>query len=531
MKKWFLAATVVAVALLVLGEMSPAYAGGKGKKCGKGWGAQKPEIDVTSDKEQYYLGEKAHFVVDITFPKCRKMKMYEVYATFPDEMTPVELTKTGPTQFEYESGAFTEVGSKTLTVRLYHRGTIKAIESLEQNAERFRRHIACLEKLLENPELPGWMRNAIEHVIESLEKRLWAIEWVISRLQDMYVAEGGKTIDVVYRPPEAPTSLLCEGEEAPDNVRTRQPHFSAVFIDLDPGDMGTDYRVQVSKDEQFSQIVWDSGKAWLTEFITSGERCEDIECGVELSDETDYWWRIRFWDHHNLEGKWSQTAWFKVGDLTPPEPPVVEEQPPEGGVLSTSTVHLSGQAEPGSTVLIYGSPALLATVPVGANGLWAVDLILPDGWHDLTIYVRDPAGNLSPPWTIWFAVDTTAPNTVASPAGGIYTAVQTVELVATDNLTRAPMIYWTVDGTDPDPSSPVYTEPIEIAVNTTLKFRAVDSVGNWEPVKIEEYFISLPPVAEFSVDLTYGRAPLAVQFADESTGDVTTGSGTLTMTA
>jgi parallel beta-helix repeat protein len=253
--------------------------------------------------------------------------------------------------------------------------------------------------------------------------------------------------------------------------------------------MGTDYQVQVSADEEFAQIVWDSGKEQLTESPASGERCEDIECGVELSDETEYWWRIKFWDHHNLEGKWSETTWFKVGDLTPPEPPVMEEQPPEGAVVSSPTVYLSGWAEPGATVLVYGSPVLLASTVVGPDGLWSLDLLLPDGAYDLVIFVRDPAGNLSTPWTVSFLIDTTPPMTAAFPGGGTYSEPVAVELTSSDNLDLSPVIHWTLDGSDPDGGSPVYSEPIQIQASAALKFRAVDHAGNWEPVRTEQYDI------------------------------------------
>jgi YVTN family beta-propeller protein len=89
--------------------------------------------------------------------------------------------------------------------------------------------------------------------------------------------------------------------------------------------------------------------------------------------------------------------------------------------------------------------------------------------------------------------DTTAPVTVASPAGGVYGTVQNVTLTANEAAT----IYYSLDGTDPSiggantkfGASPV---TIQLAAGTTvLKFIAIDKAGNWETVKNGTYTIDL----------------------------------------
>ena len=76
------------------------------------------------------------------------MKNHGLYATYPDTMTPVELTEINPTHYEYITQPFTDVGSRTLTVRLYRRGTLTAIGSIEKTADRLAQRIACLEEIL-----------------------------------------------------------------------------------------------------------------------------------------------------------------------------------------------------------------------------------------------------------------------------------------------------------------------------------------------------------------------------------------------
>jgi YD repeat-containing protein len=67
------------------------------------------------------------------------------------------------------------------------------------------------------------------------------------------------------------------------------------------------------------------------------------------------------------------------------------------------------------------------------------------------------------------------PITTPSPAGGVYTSVQSVTLTCTDP--QGPgcgNIYYTTDRSTPTTSSPVYSSPIGISVTTTLKFFARD---------------------------------------------------------
>ncbi|MHC4599768.1 MAG: chitobiase/beta-hexosaminidase C-terminal domain-containing protein [Planctomycetota bacterium] len=79
--------------------------------------------------------------------------------------------------------------------------------------------------------------------------------------------------------------------------------------------------------------------------------------------------------------------------------------------------------------------------------------------------------------------DTTPPTTTAVPPGWTYTHHQLVSLLANENAT----IYYTTDGSDPDTSSTVYSAPLRLNTDTTLKFFAVDGAGNTEVFKTEIY--------------------------------------------
>jgi hypothetical protein len=97
--------------------------------------------------------------------------------------------------------------------------------------------------------------------------------------------------------------------------------------------------------------------------------------------------------------------------------------------------------------------------------------------------------------------DTTPPTTTASPAGATYDHAVSVTLTPDEPAT----VYYTTDGSTPDTGSTVYSAPVDIALDTTLKFFAVDGAGNTESIKTENYIIDLnadttPPMTSASPD-------------------------------
>jgi hypothetical protein len=82
--------------------------------------------------------------------------------------------------------------------------------------------------------------------------------------------------------------------------------------------------------------------------------------------------------------------------------------------------------------------------------------------------------------------DTTPPSASAVPPAGVYKSIQTVTLSADEPST----FYYTVDGSDPAQSGLVYSGPIVVAQNTTLKFFAKDGSGNSGPIITVVYSFS-----------------------------------------
>ncbi len=98
------------------------------------------------------------------------------------------------------------------------------------------------------------------------------------------------------------------------------------------------------------------------------------------------------------------------------------------------------------------------------------------------------------------STDTTAPTVNCNLQGKVFRNSQTVTLTASDDQCTNPKIYYTLNGEEPTINSTLYTGSISINSTTTLKFMAVDDVGNISPVQIEIYTIdNLAPVASVSL--------------------------------
>jgi hypothetical protein len=122
-------------------------------------------------------------------------------------------------------------------------------------------------------------------------------------------------------PPDAPSLLETEGETNPIGVINMTPSFSAIFTDPDTTDTAIYYQIEVNTSSNFLGIdMWNTGKQSIGP-ITNGARSPLITyAGTPLSmNGVTYYWRIKFWDNHDLEGDWSSTASFSMNN--PPNAP------------------------------------------------------------------------------------------------------------------------------------------------------------------------------------------------------------------
>jgi hypothetical protein len=110
----------------------------------------------------------------------------------------------------------------------------------------------------------------------------------------------------------------------------------------------------------------------------------------------------------------------------------------------------------------------------------------------LKYFAVDSAGYQSQIYTENYTIDTIQPTVSANPTAGLYNSTKDVVL----NMSEQGTIYYTLDGSDPTNSSPVYINPITINFDTQLNFFGIDSAGNPSLHYYYTYKIdTIPPTA------------------------------------
>jgi len=89
-------------------------------------------------------------------------------------------------------------------------------------------------------------------------------------------------------------------------------------------------------------------------------------------------------------------------------------------------------------------------------------------------------------------VTTIACNAVAC-ASDVYTSTVYVTLPSTDVGSAVASTRYTIDGSDPTLSSPIYSVRIPVTSTTTIKFRSWDNAGNVEATNTQLIQANLPP--------------------------------------
>ncbi|HEX5753266.1 MAG TPA: chitobiase/beta-hexosaminidase C-terminal domain-containing protein [Archangium sp.] len=132
----------------------------------------------------------------------------------------------------------------------------------------------------------------------------------------------------------------------------------------------------------------------------------------------------------------------------------------------------------------------------------------------LKFFSVDKAGNeeTARTETYVFDLDTTAPTTTVTPAGGLYTSAQSVTLACADDARGIGCAdtYYTLNGSTPTTSSTRYTGPLSLTANTTLKFFSVDKANNEESVRTETYIIATPANVSAQIATIRARANGAI---------------------
>lgn len=129
--------------------------------------------------------------------------------------------------------------------------------------------------------------------------------------------------------------------------------------------------------------------------------------------------------------------------------------------------------EPTLYSAVYSSPISISSQ--GTTVLRSIGL-LPDA--------------ISEPITENYTIDSVIPVSKATPVGGSFFTSQQVVLSVDDPRSK---IYYTTNGSTPTTNSSVYSSPINVRDNyvTTIKFFAVDEIGNTEAIHTEVYNVEI----------------------------------------
>ncbi len=277
-------------------------------------------------------------------------------------------------------------------------------------------------------------------------------------------------------------------------VNTRTPVLSVHPVQ-DPDQDILFYRFELYADADFTQTVG---------YV---ETDESAWAGVSaLAAGAWHYWRVQAVDEHGIPGEWSETGEFfvKVNGI---------DLPPQLTFLSPSEpIHTNAQgillrwsdADPDSSAVIA---LYYDTDDSGADGTPIAEGIEedPDGTEDDhtwdisglegTYYIYAVIDDAHSSETVYcpfaITVDHTPPAVTAAPAGGTFAAPVAVTLTADEQA----LIYYTLDGSEPDIGADLYTEPLALSESATLRFMAVDTAGNQCPSSSESYTFETDGIA------------------------------------
>ncbi len=172
-------------------------------------------------------------------------------------------------------------------------------------------------------------------------------------------------------------ALTCEYRANPVGIGTQYPRLSWQVQSSLRGTLQTSYQLQVSLDDGFEQLVWDTG------MVKSQDSIQIPYEGVPLASRTIYHFRVKIWDNHGRESAFSEPARFETAMLTlgewkaewiTPDPSTMDPQAQEAFMLRKSFA----VTKPIASARIYATGVGLYELYL--NGSPVGDAVLSPGW-------------------------------------------------------------------------------------------------------------------------------------------------------
>ncbi len=180
--------------------------------------------------------------------------------------------------------------------------------------------------------------------------------------------------------------------------------------------------------------------------------------------------------------------------------PAVTTATPLGGAYGTSWEATLVCDDGGGSGCVATHYTVDGSTPTRDSPLYSQPFLIAAN-TTLKFFSVDAAGNDEPVRTETYIIDRVAPMVAASPAGGTYNSARTITLTCTDNPdgSGCASIHYTLDGRAPTPFSATYTGPLSLSADTTLRFLAMDKVGNFDFPQTEVYvFDTVAPSSQAS---------------------------------
>jgi hypothetical protein len=218
-------------------------------------------------------------------------------------------------------------------------------------------------------------------------------------------------------------------------------------------------------------------------------------------------------------------------------PPAVSLTAPAGGSTVEGTTPITADATDNlgvTSVRFFLDGVSLGsktspTVSGGSTYLWNWDTTTAsEGPHTLTAVATDTDSNqtTSAPVAVTVVRDTTAPNTTiqcngSSSCGGWLKAPVSVTLKATDNVAVG-STYYTTDGSEPSASNgTLYSGPFSVSSTTAVRYRSVDTSGNWEEAKAQLLQVDAQaPASSITAPSSGATVTGTVAILDEATDNI-----------
>ncbi len=176
------------------------------------------------------------------------------------------------------------------------------------------------------------------------------------------------------------------------------------------------------------------------------------------------------------------TAAFTIN--FPAATPVIS---PAGGTFTSIQTATISDATPGATIYYTTD----GSAPTTSSAVYGGAITVSKS-ETISAVALAPGSSLSAVESAAFTLNLTAATPAISPAGGTFTSIQTVSI---SDTTPGAAIYYTLDGSAPTASSPLYSAPISVTKSETINAIAVATGYANSAIASAAFTINLPPAA------------------------------------